>query len=91
MERLDYQTSFYNPIIKETCKGFLIEDNELKSLKENAMMASVPKGMEYRPDLIAEVYFGDPTMAWLISYVNNFTNGVRDYTLGRAIKIPQIQ
>ena len=46
--------------------------------------------MEYRPDLVADYYLGDSSLSWLITYVNNFFNGIKDYKVGTKIKIPKI-
>lgn len=68
-------------------KGFLSEE-QLKIIRENSYQGQVLQGMEYRPDKIAAYYLGDETMGWLISAANNFQNGIRDYHLGRSLKIP---
>ena len=44
--------------------------------------------MEYRPDLIAKEFLNDPSLAWVITAANNFTKGIKDYTPGRKIFIP---
>ena len=81
----DLQTTFFNPILGEEAKGFA----ELKNIEDATYIEGyVKKGMEYRPDLVADYYLGDSKKAWLITCFNRFTNGIRDYTLGRKIKIP---
>ena len=83
----EIQTTFFNSILGEETKGFA----ELKNI-ENAPYTEgyVKKGMEYRPDLVADYYLGDSKKAWMITCFNNFVNGIRDYKLGRKLKIPSI-
>ena len=81
------QDNIYNPILKETTKGFA-ELDKIKSLSYSD--GYVMKGMEYRPDLVADYYLGDSSLSWLITCYNNFTNGLKDYTLGKKLKIPRV-
>lgn len=87
MNRLDYQETIYNPIINNNSKGFL-NSKLLKNYKESYTIGVIRPGMEYRPDLVAKYYLGDVSRAWEIEFINNFTNGVKDFKLGRNIKIP---
>lgn len=89
MEIIDYQETIENPVLNEETKGF-IDGKELENLRDNCSIATVPKGMEYRPDLISMYYYGTTNNAWLISYANSFENGVKDYKLGRKILIPNL-
>lgn len=85
----DYQETIYNPILEEKAKGFL-DASTMESLKQNYTYGYVLKGMEYRPDLVANYYLGSVNYSWLITYVNEFFKGVSEYTVGRKIKIPKI-
>lgn len=87
MTRTEAENNLYNPILKENTKGFI--DNSIKEqLQNNFTYGYVLRGMEYRPDLVAYYYFGDPRKAWMITVANNFRNGIKDYTSGRKLKIP---
>jgi len=87
MDRLSYQTEIYNPIIKSNFKGF-IDTSSLETLKKNTKKVIIPIGMQYRPDLVAQYFLGDQASYWVIDYLNNFLNGIEDYTEGRSIIIP---
>lgn len=88
MNIVDYEKTIYNPIIKKNAKGF-IDEIEMKRFKLDCYEGEVFKGMQYRPDLVAYYYLNDPNKAWIITYVNEFQNGVKDYVLGRKLKIPR--
>lgn len=89
MNRLVLQKEQYNPIINDNSKGFL-DNKEIANLRNNCIDGYILKGMEFRPDLVANYYLGDPRKAWAITFVNNFVNGIKDYTIGKKIKIPKI-
>ena len=84
----DYREIIKDPVLKENVKGF-IDINDLESIKRNAVYAYIPIGMGYRPDLVAAHFLGDANEAWLITCINNFTNGIKDYKEGRRILIPR--
>jgi len=87
--RVDLQSSIYNVIVGDTTKGFL-DNSTIESIRNSSSYGSVLKGMEYRPDLLAEYYLGDSKYAWALIVANNFTNGIEDFTLGRKILLPNL-
>jgi hypothetical protein len=87
MNIIDYENTLYNKILKTDTKGFVDKD-KLSNFYNNKYKTNIPAGMEYRPDLIARYFLGDEKMAWLITYINDFNNGIKDYTPNREIYIP---
>ena len=87
MEKSSLQRTVYNPIIEKNVSGFL-DNLDLESLRKNYSIGIIKKGMEYRPDLVANYYLGDSSLSWLITYINDFFNGIKDYKMGKKIKIP---
>lgn len=90
MDRIDSQETVYNPIIDGEAKGFL-DYSVIEYYRRNSSLDSIPVGLEYRPDLIARHFLGNERLAWLISAVNNFNGGVKDYTEGRMLLIPNVK
>jgi hypothetical protein len=43
---------------------------------------------EYRPDLIAHLFFGNSRLWWVIVEYNEFFDGPKDFYTDRVIKIP---
>ena len=74
-------------VLGEKINAF-IDNKSLESLKQSYYYGDIKRGMQYRPDLVAEYYLGNAYDSWIISYINEFVNGIEDYTLGRKIKIP---
>jgi hypothetical protein len=89
MARTDYQFTLYNPIVEMETKGF-VDLEYMETYKKNFYVTNIPIGMEYRPDLIAKQFLGDAKLAWLIYYINNYTNGIKDFKPGRKIRIPNL-
>jgi hypothetical protein len=81
--------SIYSDELKTDVMGF-VDVSNVTSYKSTATTGKVLKGMEYRPDKISAYYLGTSKYAWLISMLNNFTNGVQDYYLGRDLLIPTL-
>ena len=51
-------------------------------------MAKVPTGMEGRPDLIANEFYGDSTYWWIICVANNISDPFEQLKAGKLIKLP---
>jgi len=83
----NFRNVIKNKVINDDVKGF-INLSLIENYKKNSYKTTIPIGMGYRPDLVAEYFLGDSNMAWLITCINNFTNGIKDYKEGRSILIP---
>ncbi len=49
---------------------------------------TIPKGMEYRLDLISVKFYGTSTYDWFIAQFNNIEDPIRDIVAGKKIIIP---
>jgi len=50
----------------------------------------ITPSQEFRPDKIAHALFGSPDLSWVLDIINDFTNGISDYTRNTTIKyLPQ--
>lgn len=66
-----------------------INQNLYSFLKTNKdIWYKIPKSEEYRPDLIANRFYGDPRLFWVLVYANKFGNSPEDFTVDRTIRIP---
>lgn len=88
MEKRELQDSIYNRILGGYTKGF-VNNKNIDSLKSTKIV-TVPIGMEYRPDLLAEYYLGDSNYGWAILLANRLENGIQDLYAGKKIMIPKI-
>lgn len=89
MKKTNYEESIFCDALNDNIKGFI--PNEISTiLKEYSTKEKILKGMEYRPDKVAAYYLGNPNYSWIIDLANNFTEGIKEYRLGRTILIPNL-
>ena len=88
--RFDHIDNMYNGNIDMTVKGFMERDYINQFLDGSESTGVVLQGMEFRPDKIAAYYYGDPSLFWVISVVNNFDKGIQDYYGGREFILPSL-
>lgn len=60
-----------------------IEDYDFES-------GHIPPGYEHRADLISNLFYGTPTLDWLICWFNNISDPFQQLNILDAIKIPKI-
>lgn len=87
MNRNDFVDNIFCKELDTKVKGFM-ENSNVDGLRNNFTYGYILPEMEYRPDKIAAYYMGNSDLAWAIMLANDFINGIKDFTLGRKIKIP---
>lgn len=89
ISRYEQIETIINPILNyKKSKGFPSVEFINSFLDGKEKVIQIPNGFQYRPDKLAELYYKDSTYYWIISYVNNFDNGIEDYIVGRDVIIP---
>jgi len=51
----------------------------------------IPLKYEYRPDLIAIEYYGDPKLFWILVYSNRFEHSPDDFEKNTLIRVPRYE
>jgi len=70
-------------------KGLPIDDFfTLFNSSTDDITYTIPKQFEYRPDLIANVFYGSPKLYWILIYANGFNNSPEDFEEGISIRVP---
>lgn len=87
ISRYKFFSNIYNEEIEHTQKGLMEDDikNLFKSNKD--ILYKIPKEEEFRPDLIAQKFYGNPKLYWVLIYVNEFGNSPEDFVEGKRIRI----
>lgn len=62
--------------------------NDLYNFEFN--LGVIPAGYEHRADLISNLFYGTPTLDWVICWVNNIKDPFQQLNSGDIIKIPVI-
>ena len=58
---------------------------------EKDIYYQIPLEFKYRPDLIANKFYGNPKLSWVLTYVNEFKSSPEDYDTDIVIRIPYIE
>lgn len=53
-------------------------------------LGRIPAGYEHRADLISNLFYGTPTLDWVICLVNKINDPFQQLNVGDPIKIPKI-
>lgn len=81
----------YNADINHTQKGFLKDDVKQTLSFEDDLIYEIPLIYQYRPDRIAEKFYGNSKLYWILVYVNEIENSPEGFYTGRRIRIPKVQ
>ena len=74
--------------LAKTEKG-MVSSSFLKQIREYTSFPYViTLADQYRPDLLANKFYGNGNYHWIITYANNFNNSPEDYKVNVMIKIP---
>jgi hypothetical protein len=53
----------------------------------NASVGIIPPGYEHRADKIADLFYGSPTLDWVVLWTNNISDPFEQLNVGDRIKI----
>jgi hypothetical protein len=86
--RYKFFENVYNEETHHWQKGLM--ERKIKDLfsTDEDIIYEVPKKEEYRPDLIAYKFYGDPKLSWVLIYVNECSNSPEEFFEGAVIRIP---
>lgn len=89
--RYKFFTTVQNITTGTSYKGFpSIENFSSMFSTNNDVIYTIPLKFQYRPDLIANYFYGDSNLFWIIVYNNNISNSPEGFTTGTIIKVPYI-
>jgi len=87
--RYNFFDTVWNDSLNHTQKGMPSVDLQTTFSFSDDILYTIPLEQQYRPDLVASQFYGDPTLYWILVYVNNFANSPEDFTTGTIIRVPQ--
>jgi len=79
----------FNVEINHDQKGFLQEDIKDRISFSDDIIYEIPLIYEYRPDRIAQKFYGNPKLFWVLVYVNEIENSPEGFYQGRRIRVPR--
>lgn len=86
--RYEYIETLINPATNNKIKGFVTKEFIELFLDGNEIITNIKDGFQYRPDKLAYYYYNNSTYYWILTFVNNFENGIEDYVVGKQIIVP---
>lgn len=89
--RYKFFDTVYNEEIAHTQKGLAAFDIKELFKSSNDILFTIPIDYQYRPDLIAKQFYGNPRLFWVLVYVNEINDSPQGFTEGRTIRIPRVE
>jgi len=71
-----------------TSKRFENGIEDLKNLPYS--VGTIPYGYAHRADLIADLFYGSPTLDWVVLWTNNISDPFQELNVGDRIKIVEL-
>ena len=83
-----YSTTFFKDKKVVSCLNSLKFENEIDTLDLTpGFIGNIPPGYEHRADKIAELFYGSPTLDWLVMWTNDISDPFEQLNVGDRIKI----
>jgi len=88
--RYKFFADVHNNATGTAFKGFPIDNFSTLFATANDKTYKIPVEFQYRPDLIANYFYGDPTLYWVLVYRNSIQNSPEGFETDKIISIPYI-
>jgi len=89
--RYRYYDTIWSDEINHKQKGMVTTNIGELFKTDSDILYSIPLKYQYRPDLIANKFFGNPKLFWILVFVNNFANCPEDFETDTVIRIPKYE
>ena len=81
----------YNYDINHLQKGFMKEETKERLSFPDDMIYEIPLVYNFRPDKIAQKFYGNPKLYWVLVYVNEISDSPEGFYHGRKIRVPRTE
>lgn len=86
--RYQFFETVWNDDIQHNQKGLPTQDVKELLLTADYILYSIPLGERYRPDIIAQKFYGNSRYYWVLVYVNDINDSPQGFEVNKQIKIP---
>ena len=87
--RFQFFPTVWNDSIQHTQKGILNTKELKRKINEaDSSLYTIPLGYNFRPDLIAQEFYGSGKLYWILTYINDISDSPAGFYTSRVIKIP---
>ena len=81
----------YNSSENNKQKGFLIENARTRLSFEDDFIYEIPLIYKFRPDRMAQKFYGNPKLYWVLVYANDISDSPEGFYHGRRIRVPRVE
>ena len=81
----------FNKEINHSQKGFLKDGTKQTLSFPDDIIYEIPLIYQYRPDRIAEKFYGNPKLFWILVYVNDISDSPEGFYTARTIRVPRFE
>lgn len=81
----------YNPNTNSLQKGFIKQDVKTSLRFSDDIIYEIPFIYNFRPDRIAQKFYGNPKLYWVLVYANDISNSPEGFYHGRKIRVPRVE
>lgn len=89
--RYKFYDNVWNDDLNHNQKGFASVNLEELFTGDGDILYTIPVEHQYRPDLIAKKFLGNPKLFWVLVFANNFSNCPEDFETNIIIRIPRYE
>lgn len=85
---------FYNEIKidnNKKVKGFMKSNFKELITFDDDEKYTIPLQYEFRPDLIADLFYEDPKLSYILIYANDINDSPEGFYKGRKIRVPRFE
>jgi hypothetical protein len=90
-DRYRFFETVWNDSLMHNQKGMVRDDIATLFKTDKDIIYTIPIEHAYRPDLIADKFFGNSKLYWVLVYINNFSNCPEDFAANTSIRIPRYE
>lgn len=89
-----YVNFFYNAFnedLNHTQKGFVMENIKERLSFPDDIIYEIPLIYKHRPDRIAQQFYGNPKLYWILVYINDIFDSPEGFEVGKKIRVPRLE
>jgi hypothetical protein len=81
------EVTFKNKKVTTSINSDNFNANMSRLRLQNGTVGVIPPGYEHRADKIADLFYGSPTLDWVVLWTNNISDPFEQLNVGDRIKI----
>ena len=81
----------FNQLENYNQKGFLKEDVKNRISFNDDVIYEIPLIYNFRPDRLAQKFYGNPKLYWILVYANDISDSPEGFYHGRRIRVPRAE